>query len=514
MASYHSKFLYNGKDSAKDYGLIITSFDPDNGFVDSFMSMENVSDDYFDGTKKYNYGSKYTTQASIQITLIKRNGMDMTLREFREYAKWLTGAHVDSWLDMYAGNAFAYSFLGKFTNLEQYKLDGRTIGIRLTFSSVSPWAYSAPQNFDRAIKQSLSVNNGMLTNDIVEELTVDPDGVLCYSGAMATCFSVDDSGVAYIEHNIVASVGNPTDDLYNYIYLDITFENESCDGLEITNRTLDETTTIDNLHAGDIIYLSAKQFITAYSRNQLTQELVNQNRIFGDSFNFVWPRLAPGLNDLYITGKGNGTVKFTYRYPMKVGDNTMDIRTYGNEISCGDCDAIPSYNTVRWEDIIGAPTTLDGYGLADEVDEKIENIDIEWQDIANIPTTLAEYGITDAYTKGEINSALSNVSVKWENIENTPTTVEGYKITDAYTASEVDHKLDNIEIEWADVTNTPTTVGGYGIADAYTTSDVYTKTEVDEKIDNIEVSGGGSGGGSINIDEEELNSMLNDILGT
>ena len=442
MASYHSKFIYNNKDSAKNYGLIITSFEPDNGFADSFLAMDNVSDDYYDGTKKYNYGSKYTTQASIQITLIKRDGTDMTVNEFRAYSRWLTGAQVDSWLDMYAGETFVYSFLGKFTNLEQYKLDGRTVGIRITFSSVSPWAYSAPQVFDRSIEQALLLENGVLRKEPVEEMSIDSAGVLCNSRTPGpgACFCIDDNGVLYVENNIVALIDNETDDLYNYIYLDIEFDNESCDGLSITNRTLGETTEIKNLNPGHIITLSAKQFIAEYSRDELTNELVNNNRIFGDSFNFVWPRLAPGENDLYIVGQGNGTVKFTYRYPMKVGDNTMDISVYGGGTSCEDCDTIPSYNTVKWGDIVGVPTTLGGYG-----------------------------------------------------------------ITDAYTAGEIDDKIENVEVEWQDVTNTPATIDGYGI------TDTYTKTEIDDKIDNIEVSGGG--GGSTKIDEEELNSMLNDILG-
>ena len=474
MASYHSKFIYNGKDSAKNYGLIITSFEPDNGFTDSFLAMENVSDDYYNGTKRFDYGARYVQQAEIQITLIKRDGTDMTVNEFRAYSRWLNGEQVNSWLDMYAGEEFVYSFLGKFTNLEQYKLDGRTVGIRLTFSSVSPWAYSAPKEFDRTIKQSLSIDNGTLINDPVEDIAVDSNGVLYYNDGEDGCFHIDDSGVVYIENNISASEDNQTDDLYSYIYLDITFENESCDGLEIINQTLDETTELKNLKAKHIYCISAKQFITEYN-----SDMANQNRIFGDDFNFVWPRLAPGVNDFYITGKGNGTVKFTYRYPMKVGDNTMDVTTYGSGIDCCDCDAIPSYNTVRWENIIGTPTTLEGYGIADDINHKIENLDIEWSDIGNTPTTIAGYGITDAYSKNEINSALSNVSVKWENVKNTPTTVAGYKISDAYTKT-----------------------------------DVYTKTEVDDKIDDIEISGGTGGGGNAKIDEEELNSMLNDILGT
>ena len=111
MGSYHSSFAYNGKNSAQNYGLIITAFEPDNGFTDSFLSMDNISDDYFDGTKRFDYGSRFNTSAEIQITVIKRDGSDMTLNEFRSCAKWLTGARVDSWLDMYVGGEIAYSFL-------------------------------------------------------------------------------------------------------------------------------------------------------------------------------------------------------------------------------------------------------------------------------------------------------------------------------------------------------------------------------------------------------------------
>ena len=58
-------------------------------------------------------------------------------------------------------------------------------------------------------------------------------------------------------------------------------------------------------------------------------------------------------------------------------------------------------------------------------------------------------------------------------------------------------------IAWSNITDTPTTIEGYGITDAYT------MTQVDNKIENIEVSGGGS----VDIDEDELNNMLSDVLG-
>lgn len=438
MASYHTSFQYKEKNSAKNYGLLITAFEPDNGFVDAFLSMENVSDEYFDGTKRFDYGSKYAAQAEIQITVIKQDGTDMTTNEFRACAKWLTGARVNSWLDMYVGDAIVYSFLGKFINMEPYKMDARTIGFRITFSSISPWAYSQPQYFDCSLYQEINLDENGVLNKGERSMSVF-DGVLCSGTDEGSYFNITDDGIVYLDTAYKSTINNKSDDLYTYIYLDIDYTNESGTSLFIKNETIGEESIVTNMAANETVSISAKQFITSSI----------PNKIFGDSFNFVWPRLQPGDNEFIVSGNGRGVARFTYRYPMKVGDCAMDVSVYGGGIDCCNSGDIASYNTVRWEDIVGVPNTIGGYG-----------------------------------------------------------------ITDAYTDAEVDHKIANVNIEWSDVTNTPTTVEGYGIENTYTTSEVYTKEEVDDKIDDIEISGGGSISGSVKIDEEELNSMLEDILNT
>lgn len=434
MSSYHTSFEYNDKNSLKDMSLIVVSFEPDEGFTDSFLAIDNISDDYYDGTKKYNYGSKYSNAAEIQITVIKRDGSDMKLNDFRACAKWLTGTRTDSWLDLYPGDDIAYSFLGKFTNLEQYKLDARTVGLRLTFSSISPWAYSAPQVYHFTIEQTITVTgDGVLVksnpgttyigvtdsmlqiddgnNDISfsydnETLSINDfnneivsfsydngtlqinnlieydcfgydDGVLCVGKIdSGSYFYVDSDGTAYIsEDSYVTEIDNQSDDLYTYIYLDIVYKNKNGNTFRITNATIGEETNVLNLTPNEIVSISAKQFITS--------SIVN--KIFGDDFNFVWPRLAPGTNQFVIECGGNGTMTFTYRYPMKVGDCTMDISTYGSGIDCGNCDGPASYDTVRWKDIVDTPTTIGGYGITDaytdkEVDAIIDNIEISGGD--------------------------------------------------------------------------------------------------------------------------------------
>ena len=83
--------------------------------------------------------------------------------------------------------------------------------------------------------------------------------------------------------------------------------------------TLDEETIVTGISPGEIISLNAKQFIISSI----------PNKIFGDNFNFIWPRLCPNGNELSIYGTGRGKFELTYRYPMKIGDCTMDTSVMG-----------------------------------------------------------------------------------------------------------------------------------------------------------------------------------------
>lgn len=324
---------------------MIVAFEPDEGFTDSFLSMENVSDDYYDGTKRFDYGAKYNSSAEIKITVIKKNGSEFKLNEFREYAKWLTGTRTNSWLDMYIGNDIVYSFLGKFLNLEPYKLDSRTIGLRLTFSSVSPWAYSTEQHFDYTIEQILFVNhNGILDKRTEDNLLLDIDsnGALYNDSTYKNdYFSITDSGVAYIDNSIVIQTDNQTDDLYTYINLDINYINGTGNYISIKNITLDEETVITGMSDYEEVTLSAKQFVVSSI----------PNKIFGDDFNFVWPRLIPGINEFIIDGSTEGKVYFTYRYPMKVGDCVIDTDIVCNSLDCGCTGEVSSNCTVNKQEL-------------------------------------------------------------------------------------------------------------------------------------------------------------------
>ena len=381
MASYHSSFTYNGENSAKDRNLIITTFEPDDGLKETFLSMDIVSDSYHDGTKRYTYSSRYNATAVITITVIKNDGSDFSLNEVRSNLKWLTGIRVDSWMDMYIGDSFQYAFLGRITNVQQQKMDARTIGLVITFSSVSPWAYSAPQTFNCDISQLLDIDE----NGIIKKIDIDSasfgfnDGVLSANSLDDNSyFKVDDNGVVYLDNAYRTVINNQTDDLYTNIYLDIDYVNENSTFFSTKNLTLNEESLIKDISANEKISVNAKQFIISDI----------PNKIFGDSFNFIWPRLAPGENSFVIEGDGRGYAKFTYRYPMKVGDCAMDVDIHGGDINCGNCPdddnnggSIEFNGTISWDNITDTPTTIAGYGIIDaytkdEVDYEIENIEV------------------------------------------------------------------------------------------------------------------------------------------
>lgn len=268
MASYHNSFTYSNKNSLGE-GFIIVSFEPDNGFKDTYLDIEQVSEESYDGTKSFHYGNKFNMKSTISITLVKMDGSDFTMAENRMLMRWLTGCRQASWLDLYVDDKFVYSFLGNFTSVKQRKLDARVVGIEATFTSINPWAWS-----------------------ILNSKKYELDG-----------------------STIEFDIENDTDDLYTYVNLNVDLCSEDGGAVTIVNETLGEETTISGMSPSETVKLMSSQIITSSI----------PNKIFGDNFNFVWPRLTPGINNFYIDGATNGLINFTYRYPIKVGDCAIDI---------------------------------------------------------------------------------------------------------------------------------------------------------------------------------------------
>lgn len=360
MSVYYPSFNYLGKNSRDTMGLVVTHLDnSDTGEVETFMSMDPVYTDNALGTRRIDYGAKYNSVAVLSITVIKQDGGDFSVHEFRECLKWLTGAQSNSNLDLLIGDEVKYSFTGRFTNASHYKMDARTIGLVLEFTSIAPWAYSPLQ----VVEQNITTT---------ETFSVNCD----------------------------------TDDLYSYVYMKTTYTNTSGESVVITNETTGDSTEINKLAANEVITLD----------NNMTIVSDKSERIFGNNFNFVFPRLKAGENKFII--QGSGKIKFEYITPVKIGHVAMDINVYSDPI-CNEDNII-------------------------QVDM------LPWSRISEIPNTLREHKISDAYTKSEVDAKISNITdipTSWNNITHKPTTVSGYGITDVYTKAEINAILSSAEVE-------------------------------------------------------------------
>lgn len=329
MASYHSSFEYLGKNSL-DEGFIICAFEPDDGLVDSFLSMEQVYTDSYDNTKRFLYGTKYDSVATINITIIKADGSDISVEDNRKIFRWLTGCRKASWLDLHEGDMLKYSFYCTTQNIQQYKLDSRVIGFTITFESIHPWAWSALQevNFYVGADAMEMDSGGLVYKSVNAQKFGFSEGVLY--NAVGTPFKIDDNGVIYNDVKIDHVVDNQTDDLYTYINLDVEYKsasNGNNNAITISNLSTNETTEVSNIGANEMVALNAGQFIVSYSYDKTTDTVSGQNinKIFGNAFNFIWPRLQPGSNQLEIQSVGRCNLKLSYRYPIKIGDCAIDV---------------------------------------------------------------------------------------------------------------------------------------------------------------------------------------------
>ena len=164
---------------------------------------------------------------------------------------------------------------------------------------------------------------------------VDANGV-AYNNSI---LNITDDGTLEIYNPSSLIFDNQTDDMYTYVNLNMVFTNDNSDYISIKNITTNEETIISGMSVNEVITLSAEQFILSSV----------PNKIFGSNFNFVWPRLIPGINEFVINGSGSGSLEFTYRYPIKIGDCAIDVDIEADSIA-GNEQIISGYtgNTIEF----------------------------------------------------------------------------------------------------------------------------------------------------------------------
>ena len=270
MSVYHPIIRFKEKTNY-DFELTVAHFDADSGEVDSYLTMEPIYTENYDGSLRNDFGSKYTDVARPVVTFVESDGSDISPYKTRNILRWLTGSKDVSFMDICDEDGISVcAYIGRFTDVKLQKIDARVVGIVAYFTSISPFAYS----------------------DIKEvKLTITEDG---------TSFKID----------------NDTDDIYNPLYPSIVFKNKQGSNedkvmLSLQNNTMANETIFKNLQTNETVTIDTN--FAVYSDNTA--------RIFNDDFNYSFPILAPGTNDFNAVGDGELLIRF--RYPMKMVDGLM-----------------------------------------------------------------------------------------------------------------------------------------------------------------------------------------------
>lgn len=358
MSVYHNSFSYLGKNSSTDMGWVITHFDDgaDVGETDTFLSTSAIYSESYDGTRRQLHGVKYDTVVEAHITVVKQDGTCFGVQDNRDALRWLTGSRQATWMDLYISDEVKYRLLGRVSNVSQYKLDARVIGLIITFESVSPYGYSSLQ-----------------------------------------------SGTVDVEERADIDINCDSDDLYAYIPMNVQFTNLAPDGqLEISNSRMRSEKSV--ISGG----LAVNETITLSDNMMITSD--NTVKTFGNTFNYKFPKLAAGTN--HITVKGIGTFSYEYIAPVKLGNIAIDVNSASDPI----CDSLGTITSeyLDWSRITNTPTTLSGYGVTDvytkiEVNALVSGINLnDFYTKQEIDILLQNIDVDNVYTKPEIDEMLSN----------------------------------------------------------------------------------------------------------
>lgn len=277
MLSYAYYFKYRNQTN-KDFDLI-TSVSFDAGFdqIGTATAVEAVTSDKYDGSR-IDYGSRYTEQVELQITMVKKDYTDFTREDKREALRWLSANKEASWLQLYDDEGGEIiEFFGRFTSVEEKTADSRTIGMIAVFTSPFPYGFSPLRE----------INQTFIGSEIVRIMN-DTDAI----------------------------------DEYVYPYFTIT-PNTTINQLSIKNKNTNTTIFVKNLKANETLTLDNEHKL-AFTNDEFR---IMGEDLYGDVDGFItnYPifiEFEPGTNELFIdTGTTSCECKYSlsYRYPIKLG---------------------------------------------------------------------------------------------------------------------------------------------------------------------------------------------------
>lgn len=357
-----------------DYDVIVdVSFSDDNSEVDSFLNKEVISSTSWDGSYKRIHGYKYNQPLTATLTFVKNDFCDFNDWENRRILSWLSSGDEMQKLEIYKDDTevISYVLYGNIITLQQRKIaNNRVIGYTCEFENTSPYAYSPTKTIERTVNASESIlikcysdeeekklypkititigdNIYLDTNEdpMQSSFEMMPNTVyryndpqyadinppiytyyVCIDGrkyALAGIFpagtKIEDQtsdsstkGLCYLCLNDMKVYQGCIMDNSGYGW---RFMCKVGNGVEISNtykhgnKTTIVKSTIVGCYKNEIITLDGTNRVIVSSNTPL--------RVFGNDFNWKFPYLIKGENNITISG--NCVIKIEWSEPRKVG---------------------------------------------------------------------------------------------------------------------------------------------------------------------------------------------------
>lgn len=357
-----------------DYDVIVdVSFSDDNSEVDSFLNKEVISSTSWDGSYKRIHGYKYNQPLTATLTFVKNDFSDFNDWENRHILSWLSSGDEMQKLEIYKDDTevISYVLYGNIITLQQRKIaNNRVIGYICEFENTSPYAYSPTKTIERAVSSSESILIKCYSDE--EEKKLYPKITITIGDNIYLDTNEDPMQSSFeMMPNTVYRYNDPqysdTDNPRIYYYICVNGRKYALSGIfpagtKIEDQTSDSSTKglcylclndmkvyqgciIDNSGYGwnfvckvgngveisntykcgnkttivksTIVGCYKNEIITLDGTNRVIASSNTPLRVFGNDFNWKFPYLIKGENNITISG--NCVVKIEWSEPRKVG---------------------------------------------------------------------------------------------------------------------------------------------------------------------------------------------------
>lgn len=271
---YVKDFVYDDK-LASDYGLAICHVNSENSMnisMGSNIEIETVKQN--DTQQNLLIKSNYTEVLSVTFDVIKincknENDYELSANEIEFIMKWLNRKEMKIFQPIYENGDYSdIYYKGTFTNIQALSIQGKIIGMTLTFTSDSSYGYT-----DAFFDYELS------TNDEIE-------------------IYVDSSENGYIYPHLDIDILES-----GTFSLQVKFEEKVLSNIEIKNCIANEHLTIDSKY------------------KYITTDNQEHRSTLPNDFNYDWVSLESSISNSLnqISTNLPCIIKATYTLPRKVG---------------------------------------------------------------------------------------------------------------------------------------------------------------------------------------------------